>query len=337
MTRQIINTGSTANDGTGDTLRSTGTKINANFAEIYSLVGGGSASATRLTDSGLDIIGTNFVTKIGAANPLSELSINFPDSSGEVVINTATQTLTNKTIIEPHITSPIIDILRLHDADSSHYYSLNAGNISSNVIVNLPSITDSDTIVLNKKIATLTNKTLTTPVITKPSIRDWLADSNGNPAISLSSVGSTRNRVYVQGKASGSAPSISTVGSLDTNINLSILAKGSGSVNLSKQSFSTSTAANTSAASASDGLIVLTGTSTGTVTLANGTTSGEIKYFIRRGGTGAVSIAMTSFGQSLSGAGNAGNVDLQANETATLMWDTTTGWNIVGGHGYAIS
>ena len=81
----------------------------------------------------------------------------------------------------------------------------------------------------------------------------------------------------------------------------------------------------------------MTGTSTGTVTLANGTTSGEIKYFIRRGGTGAVSIAMTSFGQSLSGAGNAGNVDLQANETATLMWDTTTGWNIVGGHGYAIS
>ena len=31
MTRQNINVGSSANDGTGDTLRSAGTKINQNF------------------------------------------------------------------------------------------------------------------------------------------------------------------------------------------------------------------------------------------------------------------------------------------------------------------
>ena len=35
MTQQIINVGSAANDGTGDTLRSGATKINANFAELY--------------------------------------------------------------------------------------------------------------------------------------------------------------------------------------------------------------------------------------------------------------------------------------------------------------
>jgi len=35
MTQQIIATGSAANDGTGDTLRSAGTKINANFSELY--------------------------------------------------------------------------------------------------------------------------------------------------------------------------------------------------------------------------------------------------------------------------------------------------------------
>ena len=56
MARQIINTGSAANDGTGDTLRNTGSKINANFSELYGLVGGGSANTTQLTDSGLDII-----------------------------------------------------------------------------------------------------------------------------------------------------------------------------------------------------------------------------------------------------------------------------------------
>lgn len=35
MTQQTIATGSAANDGTGDTLRSAGTKINANFTEVY--------------------------------------------------------------------------------------------------------------------------------------------------------------------------------------------------------------------------------------------------------------------------------------------------------------
>ena len=43
MARQTVNTGSSANDGTGDTLRTAGVKINANFAELYQLLGGDSA------------------------------------------------------------------------------------------------------------------------------------------------------------------------------------------------------------------------------------------------------------------------------------------------------
>lgn len=35
MAQQTINVGSAANDGTGDTLRTAGTKINANFTELY--------------------------------------------------------------------------------------------------------------------------------------------------------------------------------------------------------------------------------------------------------------------------------------------------------------
>lgn len=42
MTRQNISTGTAANDGTGDSLRSAGTKINANFGEIYQTLGGDS-------------------------------------------------------------------------------------------------------------------------------------------------------------------------------------------------------------------------------------------------------------------------------------------------------
>tara|TARA_B100000925_G_scaffold182659_2_gene137947 strand:+ start:4771 stop:5262 length:492 start_codon:yes stop_codon:yes gene_type:complete len=39
MAKQVIATGSAANDGTGDTLRSAGTKINSNFTELYDMRG----------------------------------------------------------------------------------------------------------------------------------------------------------------------------------------------------------------------------------------------------------------------------------------------------------
>ena len=50
MTRQNINVGSAANDGTGDTLRSAGTKINQNFQELYTQLGGDSSTlSTKVT------------------------------------------------------------------------------------------------------------------------------------------------------------------------------------------------------------------------------------------------------------------------------------------------
>ena len=42
MAKLGINTGSSANDGTGDGLRLGGGKVNANFDEIYSAIGDGS-------------------------------------------------------------------------------------------------------------------------------------------------------------------------------------------------------------------------------------------------------------------------------------------------------
>jgi len=49
MARQTINTGSAANDGTGDTLRGAATKINANFSELYTLLGGDAAGTGTTT------------------------------------------------------------------------------------------------------------------------------------------------------------------------------------------------------------------------------------------------------------------------------------------------
>ena len=41
MTRQIINTGTEGNSATGDTIRGAMLKVNANFEEVYQLVGSG--------------------------------------------------------------------------------------------------------------------------------------------------------------------------------------------------------------------------------------------------------------------------------------------------------
>lgn len=45
MTKQVIGLGTTANDHTGDSLRVAGTKINANFTEIYTAIGNGTLPA----------------------------------------------------------------------------------------------------------------------------------------------------------------------------------------------------------------------------------------------------------------------------------------------------
>lgn len=45
MAKSIINTGTLANDGTGDTLRAAGGKINDNFGEIYTALGDGTTLA----------------------------------------------------------------------------------------------------------------------------------------------------------------------------------------------------------------------------------------------------------------------------------------------------
>lgn len=47
MAKQVISVGSSANDGTGDTLRAAGQKTNANFDELYS----GHLSAVSVTTS----------------------------------------------------------------------------------------------------------------------------------------------------------------------------------------------------------------------------------------------------------------------------------------------
>jgi len=114
-------------------------------------------------------------------------------------------------------------------------------------------------------VQTLTNKTLTSPIINE------IDDANGNEQVIFSSTASAINELTITNAAAGNAPSIATTGG-DTNIGLTIAPKGTGDVNID---------ADTVRIGDSNADAVLTTNGTGDLTLSTntGSNSGTIKIF----------------------------------------------------------
>ena len=74
MAQQTISLGTTANDGTGDTLRDAGGKINANFSELYASLGGSGYTDEQVRDviAAALVAGTGItITPDDAANTIT--------------------------------------------------------------------------------------------------------------------------------------------------------------------------------------------------------------------------------------------------------------------------
>lgn len=73
MSRQILSTGNTPNDGTGDSLYQGASKINSNFSEIYTTFGNGTTLNASAGDRGpqgpIGLIGPQGSQGIGAVGP----------------------------------------------------------------------------------------------------------------------------------------------------------------------------------------------------------------------------------------------------------------------------
>tara|TARA_B100002019_G_scaffold214707_1_gene187290 strand:+ start:2827 stop:3768 length:942 start_codon:yes stop_codon:yes gene_type:complete len=308
MTRQNINVGSSANDGTGDTLRSAGTKINANFQELYTQLGGDSSTlSTRviIKDSGGE--GTiifegsstdSHETKLIATDPTADRTITLPNAGGNVVLDTATQTLTNKTLTTPTIAS-----------------------ITNGGTITIPS--GAGTIATIAASQTLTNKTLTSPTINTPIIGTSLNDANGNEFIKFTTTGSAVNEITIANGASTTGPTLSATGG-GANLNIIMTPKGTGSVELNKAAFSSSTITANGAASTAATLIIGNKGSQLDVSLADGTTVGEYKIFTNKG-AGAMHVTPDNFAQGTKFV-------LAQNDGCTCIWDGTN-WFLVGNQG----
>ena len=103
MAKQTINIGSTANDGTGSTLRVGGDIINDNFNEIYTAFGDGSTLTSPLTAAGTATL-TNKTIDLDANTLTGTLAeFNTALQGDSFVSLTGSETLTNKVLTTPTI------------------------------------------------------------------------------------------------------------------------------------------------------------------------------------------------------------------------------------------
>ena len=313
MARSTIEIGTTPNDGTGDTLRDAGTKINHNFAELYERLGGDS-STSSVSFLGNDLVfaggvDDGYETKLSPVEPTADNIISIPNSSGTLVLTTATQTLTNKTLTAPVMSTPKI-------TGGSYQYQFAVGSLAANRTVTLPTLTANDTFTFNGASQTLTNKTLTSPIITASKM-DYINDTNGARMIDLNSVSSAVNHFSVTNAVSGSGVTLAahTEGT-DSDIDLNLNAYGQGSVKISQLAYGTKELNGTNSTTFGKSIYFLNKTSAFSVSVTDGNTVGEVRHFIvTNPSTGAVTLDF------INKAGTDPVVLSGYGDTLSVIWD----------------
>ena len=311
MTRQNIGIGSAANDGNGDTLRTAGSKINANFREIYTFLADSNNLSTQISLENDAVVfeGSStdaFETRLKVTDPTKDNIITLPDSTGTVTLDNTIQTLTNKTLTAPKINENV--------QVTSTATELNLLDGVTGVIV-----TEAGT-------QTLTNKTLTSPTLNTPKVGTSINDTSGNEVIKITATGSAVNELTIANGASTTGPTLSATGG-GSDLNIIMNAKGTGSVNLSKAAFS-STTVSTNAASIVAGTLIIGNKGSGgklELSLENGTTVGEYKIFTNKG-TENMEVTPVTF------RGSQTKFTLSQFDGCTCIWDGSA-WFLVGNQG----
>jgi len=170
MAKAAIGVGSSANDGTGDDLRSGAVKINANFTELYTELGDGTNLQTTsktqtLTNKTLTAPSINGV--VGGTQ--TSATITTLTTGGITGTGGALEITADNNIVEfrgDGTNSGTVGTIQLNCSANSHGQKIQSQPHSANVTntMTLPAGASS-TLVSLVSADTLTNKTLTTPTI----------------------------------------------------------------------------------------------------------------------------------------------------------------------------
>ena len=333
MSKQTLNKGTAANDGTGDTLRQGAQKINENFTELYNIIGGSSlGSGITLDSSSKGIIfegssADSHETTLIPVNPTQDNNVYIPDDGGTLILDSCQQTLTNKTLTSPVLTTP-----QINDTSANHQYVVAVSELAADRNVTLPLLAGDDTFTFNAHTQTLSNKTLVDPIANNLKIGGIsggaiLFDSNSNEHLTFSTTTNAVNQVKFSNAATGNPPEIASEG--ETNVPLNLSGKGTGNVQVNTGVAFLSHEVSTSAAcSLVKTTTIFNAGGEITPTLANGSVAGQTKIFTNKNSGNAI-LTPASFAGGTS-------ITLGANEGCVLVWDGTN-WQVVANNGGAIA
>jgi hypothetical protein len=164
MAYQTIGRGTSANDGTGDDLRTGAGKVNANFVELYTLLGDGSTLSADpvVTEAATQTLTNKTITGTFTGNITGDVTGNVSTASGNLQLDAATQ------IVEVRGDGSATEgAIILNCETNAHGQTIKPQPHSAAVTNELLLPADGNsTLVSEIATQTLTNKTLTSPTIT---------------------------------------------------------------------------------------------------------------------------------------------------------------------------
>ena len=324
MAYQALGLGSSANDGTGDDLRTGGDKINDNFVEVYTKLGNGSTLTS-------DTVGL-----LTATQTMTNKTLTAPTINGVVGGTATSQTITTLTTagitgtggaLEVTPDNNVLEIrgdgssvegqIQLNCHQNTHGQKLKAQPHSAGITntMLLPIGADS-TLVSLISADTLTNKTLTSPVLTTPQVNDTSADHQYVFAVSELAADRTVTLPQLTGndefvfKDHAVTMTNKTMGAMFGTVQA---LSGAGAVDITSLITQVTTTGSNQA-----------------LTLANGA-NGQLKIvtMVADGGDGI--LTPSSFA-------NGTNITFNdIGDSAILVYNATGGWAVVGSTGVTIS
>jgi len=337
MTKQILDLGTTANDGTGDTLRSGGDKINDNFTELYTILGGDARSSTAgvvLDSNGINYIEGAYTVQLNFVVD-SNATVTLPHKDGKVPVvegtgasaildladsaagNGAKVLFSNKYDSAGLLPSASVYhgmFAHVHDTERAVFAHDTAWiNLVDSDVLSSKDVSYSVDMNAGTGQTNFTNIRLTTPYITSA-----IVDSNANEILGLASTGVPANYLEISSNAATS-PKVAAVGDSD-DVGIEIAAKGTGSICLNKTAYKPHEMTADGNVSDTASLIILNKTGALAADLIDGTENGEYKIFINKSTSNAV-ITPASFTDT--------SFTLAQNATAQAIWFTDT-WFLVG-------